>query len=467
VARTVARLNGFGVGRGDRVAIVLPNGPDMATAFIAVASGATAAPLNPSYKADEFAFYMSDVRAKALIVEEGSQSPAVAVARGLGMTVISLRPEPAQGAGAFTLDADASGPCAAGLAQPDDVALILHTSGTTSRPKIVPLSQRNISVSAGNIAQTLEFTAADCGLNIMPLFHIHGLMAGVLAPLSAGGRVVCTPGFNALRFFAWMDEAKPTWYTAVPTMHQAIVGRASGNAAIVARNPLRFVRSSSSSMPPQVIAEVSKAFGAPLIESYGMTEAAHQMASNPLRGRQKPGAVGLPAGPEVAIMDDAGNLLPQGETGEIVIRGDNVTSGYENNPEANASAFTNGWFRTGDQGAIDADGYLSLTGRLKEIINRGGEKVSPREVDEVLMDHPAVLQVVVFAMPHDKLGEEVAAAVVLREGASCDERELRAFCEQRLAAFKAPRKIVFLDQIPLGATGKLQRIGLAQKLGLG
>jgi acyl-CoA synthetase (AMP-forming)/AMP-acid ligase II len=301
----------------------------------------------------------------------------------------------------------------------------------------------------------------------MPLFHIHGLIAGTLAPLSAGGRVFCTPGFDALKFFGWMDEAKPTWYTAVPTMHQAILTRAPRNKEIIARNPLRFTRSSSSSMPPQVIGELEKTFGAPLIEAYGMTEASHQMASNPLNGARKPGAVGIAAGPEVAIMGDGGQLLKPGEIGEIVIRGDNVTRGYENNPAANATAFTNGWFRTGDQGVMDDERYISLTGRLKEIINRGGEKISPREVDEILMDHPAVRQVVVFAMPHDKLGEEVAAAIVLREGASADEKQLREFCSQRLAAFKVPRKIVFLEQIPLGATGKLQRIGLAEKLGLG
>jgi acyl-CoA synthetase (AMP-forming)/AMP-acid ligase II len=219
-------------------------------------------------------------------------------------------------------------------------------------------------------------------------------------------------------------------------------------------------------LPPQLIGELEATFCAPVIEAYGMTEAAHQMACNPLNGVRKPGAVGLAAGPEVAIMDADGRLLGVEEVGEIVIRGDNVTAGYENNPAANAAAFVNGWFRTGDQGVIDAEGYVSLTGRLKEIIIRGGEKISPREVDEALMDHPAVLQVVCFAMPHDKLGEDVAAAVVLREGAAATDAELRAFLSERLAPFKVPRKIFFLAEIPKGATGKLQRIGLAQKLGL-
>jgi oxalate---CoA ligase len=467
VARSVASLNNVGVGRNDRVAIVMPNGPEMATGFIAVASGATAAPLNPAYRADEFEFYMSDLRAKALVVEAGSASPAVEVAEKLGITIITLTPTPENGAGDFTLSGGISGAAASpGLAGEDDIALILHTSGTTSRPKIVPLSQKNVTASARNIARAVEFCSSDRGLNIMPLFHIHGLLAGILAPLSGGGAVFCTPGFNALKFFAWMEEAKPTWYTAVPTMHQAILTRAGHNKEIIARHPLRFIRSSSSSLPPQVIVELEATFGAPVVEAYGMTEAAHQMASNPLHGVRKPGSVGLAAGPQVEIMDEDGNILRPGEIGEIVIRGDNVTAGYENNPKANAEAFAKGWFRTGDQGVKDADGYVSLTGRLKEIINRGGEKVSPREVDEAIMDHPAVLQVVTFAVPHDKLGEDVAAVVVLREGASATEQELKAFLAEKLAAFKTPRKILFMEEIPKGATGKLQRIGLAQKLGL-
>ena len=467
--RTVAELNALGAGRNDRVAIVLANGPEMAACFLGAACGVTTAPLNPAYRADEFEFYLSDLQAKLLVVEHDSASPAIEVARRLGVRIVDLHPGAA--AGEFTLRArdGQTAACAArpGPAGPDDIAMVLHTSGTTSRPKIVPLSQRNLCASAGHIARTLAFTPADRGLNVMPLFHIHGLIAGVLAPVSAGSAVFCTPGFNALKFFAWMDEAAPTWYTAVPTMHQAILSRAPKNLDVIRRHPLRFIRSSSSSIPPQVIRELEEVFGAPLIESYGMTEATHQMASNPLPPAvRKPGSVGLPAGPEIAIMGEDGALLPRGAVGEIVIRGPNVTAGYENNPKANAEAFENGWFRTGDQGTMDAEGYLSLTGRLKEIINRGGEKISPREVDEVLMDHPAVSQVVCFAIPHAKLGEEVGAVVVLREGAQVTERELQGFVAQRLADFKVPARVIFLDEIPKGATGKLQRIGLAARLGL-
>ncbi len=470
IIQTIKTLNGWGIGRNDRVAIVLKNGPEMAASFLAVACGTTSAPLNPAYRADEFEFYLSDLKAKALIVEQGSDSPAVGVAEKLGITIIELIATPEKGAGSFTLNKRGNKKLKlkeGGWAQPDDVALILHTSGTTSRPKIVPLSQRNVSVSAGNIAQSLQFTNKDRGLNIMPLFHIHGLIAGTLAPLSQGGYLFCSPGFNALKFFSWMEECKPNWYTAVPTMHQTILTRAGQNKATIEKYPLRFIRSSSSSLPTQVIREIEEVFKAPMIEAYGMTEASHQMCSNPLPPKaRKPGAVGIAAGPEVAIMDDKGNLLKAGDIGEIVIRGDNVTKGYENNPSANASAFTKGWFRTGDQGVMDKDGYVTLTGRLKEIINRGGEKISPVEVDEVLMDHPAVLQVVTFAVPHEKLGEEVGAAVVLREGMTATDQEIRAFAATKLADFKVPRKIVILAEIPKGATGKLQRIGMAQKLGL-
>ncbi|CAN0103712.1 unnamed protein product [Discosporangium mesarthrocarpum] len=467
VADTVTALNALGVGRNDRVAIVLPNGPEMAAAFIAVGAGATTAPLNPSYRGEEFRFYLEDLNARALLVEAGSESPAIEVARDLGVPVYEIAVPDGAPAGVFTLPAGDATATSPGLAQPDDTALVLHTSGTTSRPKIVPLSQTNICASAHHIGESLALQPADRCMNIMPLFHIHGLIAAVLSSIAAGASVYCTPGFNALRVFGWFEDAEPSWYTAVPTMHQAILSRAGRNAETIARMKLRLIRSSSSSLPPQVMAEAEKVFGCPVIEAYGMTEAAHQMASNPLPPKaRKPGAVGLAAGPEVAIMDDDGKLLPSGEIGEVVIRGPNVTSGYESNPKANAEAFTEGWFRTGDQGVIDEEGYLALTGRLKEIINRGGEKISPREVDEVLLDHPAIGQAVTFALPHDKLGEEVAVAIVLKEGAEATEGEVREFAAGRLADFKVPRKVVFLDEIPKGATGKLQRIGLHEKLGL-
>ena len=467
--RTRGALNAAGIGRNDRIAIVLPNGPEMAAGFVALANCAATAPLNPLYRREEFAFYLEDLNAKALVVAAGSDSPAVAAAQALSIPVITLETDAARPAGDFELKTDITGkPAADGAAKAEDIALILHTSGTTSRPKIVPLSHRNVTASATHIMDTLSLTAGDRCMNIMPLFHIHGLIAALLASLRAGGAIYCTPGFNALKVFGWLADAKPTWYTAVPTMHQAILARADQHAATIAHHPLRFIRSSSSALPTQVLTALEATFNTPVIEAYGMTEAAHQMACNPLPpATRKAGTVGIAAGPQVGIMSADGKLLASGEVGEIVIRGDNVTLGYENNPQANAANWTDGWFRTGDQGVMDAEGYLTITGRLKEIINRGGEKISPREVDEVLMDHPAVQQCVTFAMPHPKLGEEVAAAVVLRDGAAAEAADIRAFAAQRLADFKTPRKILILDDIPKGATGKLQRIGLAEKLGLG
>ena len=458
------QLAACGIGPGDRVGIVLPNGPAAAIAFLAVAGCATAAPLHPAYREEEFRFYLDDLGAKALITLPDGV-PAAHAAAPREAQRLSLVGEP----GRYLLlrDGVAVEAAEARLASPEDVALVLHTSGTTARPKIVPLTQRNLAISAQSIIRSLALTAEDRCLNVMPLFHIHGLMAALLSSLAAGGSVVCTPGFDVFRFFVWLDEAQPTWYTAVPTMHQLVLSRAARHADVLARSRLRFVRSSSAALPPTVMAELESTFRAPVIEAYGMTEASHQMAANPLPpGGRKPGSVGRGAGVDVAIMDDEGDLLVPGRTGEVVIKGGNVTAGYENNPQANEASFTSGWFRTGDQGYVDEDGYLFLTGRIKEIINRGGEKVSPREVDEVLLQHPAVAQAVAFAMPHKRLGEEVAAAVVLHEGAAADERELREHAARHLADFKVPKTILILPDIPKGPTGKVQRIGLAEKLGL-
>lgn len=470
MAATREFLNAVGIGRGDRLAMVVPNSPEMAAAFVSVAAATSAAPLNPAYRDAEFTFYLEDLKPKALLILAGLESPSRAVAARLGIPLIELVPDQSGPAGRFRLDASALPTTAAargGPAQARDTALVLHTSGTTARPKIVPLSNANLAASAHHISRHLALGPGDVCLNIMPLFHIHGLIGCTLSSLAAGAGIAATPGFNAIRFLSQAEEVHPTWYSAVPTMHQAILVRAERERERARALKLRFIRSSSSAMPSQVMAALEDVFGAPVVEAYGMTEAAHQMCSNPLPPkRRKPGSVGPAAGPEVAIMDADGNLLAAGAAGEVVIRGPDVTAGYADNPEANARAFTHGWFRTGDEGRLDEDGYLWLSGRLKEMINRGGEKISPLEVDAILMDHPAVAQVVTFAMPHELLGEDVAAAIVLREGESATERELREFCSTRLAPFKVPRKVLFMNEIPKGATGKMQRIGLAKKLGL-
>ena len=466
-----SRLRSYGISVADRVAIVLPNGPEMATAFITMAQSCTTAPLNPNYREEEYLFYLKDLNAKALVVLQDYNGPALAAANHLNISVIKVSVNPQHLAGEFELLGEIhNSVISQRLPIPQDVALILHTSGTTSKPKIVPLLHSNIVSSAENIKSSLSLSEDDLCMNIMPLFHIHGLIAALSASIAAGGSVWCSPGFDALKFFRWLDDASPSWFTAVPTMHQAILARSKRNKDTIKKNKLRFLRSSSASLPSQVMKELEQVFSAPIIEGYGMTEATHQMASNPLPPLvQKPGSVGREAGPKIRIAHELENHLIDG-TGEVVISGSNVTPGYENNFEANKKSFFyfegERWFRTGDQGAFDHDGYLSLTGRLKEIINRGGEKISPLEVDEVLMDHPSVAQVVTFAVPHEKLGEDVAAALVLEEGSEVTESDLRAFASDRMVEFKVPKQIVILSEIPKGATGKLQRIGLAEKLGL-
>ena len=463
-----AALRERGIGPTGRVVVITRNGPEAASAFLAVAAAAACAPLNAAYRESELEFALDDLRAAAVVVEAGLESPVRSLAAARSVPVLELEPVREGPAGIFRLDGTVpASPGPLEDAGPEATALLLHTSGTTSRPKLVPLAHRNLLASARNVAETLRLEPADVCLNVMPLFHIHGLVASVLAPAASGSSVCCAPGFDGLQFPAWLGESNATWTTAVPTVYQSLLRVAQDRPEAFAGHGLRFVRSSSAALPVSLLERIEEALGVSAVEAYGMTEAAHQMASNPVPpGRRLPGSVGPAAGPELAILDVEGRQLPVGEVGEVAIRGENVFAGYEANPDANASAFAGPWFRTGDEGLLDGDGYLHLRGRLKEIINRGGEKISPREVDEALSAHPAVAQAVAFAMPDARLGEEVAAAVVLAPGATATERELQDFAVNRIAPFKVPRRIVTVDEIPKGATGKLQRIGLAETLGL-
>jgi oxalate---CoA ligase len=459
-------LNNAGVGRGDRVAMVIPHGPEMAVTFVAVAGAAACAPLNPAQRAHEFARSFSDLRPKALIVQAGIDSPVAAVARERDIPIIELEPVREAPAGVFTLSGGSHGGTRGGAAQPGDTALLLHTSGTTARPKLVPLTHANISSSARTIAATLALSARDRCLNVMPLYHIHGLIGATLASLAGGGSIVCPAAFDAAAFFAWLEEFRPSWYTAVPTIHQAILAAAEEHAEIIAHCPLRFIRSCSAPLPPRVQVSLERAFRAPVVEAYGMTEASHQISSNPLAlGRRKIGSVGAATGCEVAVVDEAGARVASETLGEILVRGPNVTAGYEGNPSANAGAFLDGWFRTGDLGLLDAEGYLFIRGRLKEIVNRGGAKISPCEVEDVLLDHPDVAHAVAFGTPHDALGEDLAAAIVLRKPATATEQAIRGFAATRLADFRVPSRILIVNGIPTGATGKVQRSRLADHFG--
>jgi acyl-CoA synthetase (AMP-forming)/AMP-acid ligase II/acyl carrier protein len=330
---------------------------------------------------------------------------------------------------------------------------------------MVPLRQRNLFASAANICRTFQLSHEDRCLNVMPMFHIQGFMSCLLAPLMAGASIVCTSGYDAQQFFPWIERFQPTYYSASPTIHQAVIAGAAPFKAVIQRHPLRFIRSSAAPLPPSVMRELEETMQAPVIESYGMTEGALQSTSNPLPPlRRKPGSVGPAAGPQVVILDQSGTILPTGSRGEVAIQGASVMDGYLKNPEANRSAFVKGWFRTGDEGYLDEELYLHITGRLKEMINRGGEKVTPREVDEVFLAHPAIAQAVTFAVPHPSLGEDVATAVVLKENSSISDKELRLYALSRLSDLKAPSRVIILDELPKGSTGKLQRIGLHQVL---
>jgi oxalate---CoA ligase len=432
---------------------------------MAVATIATCAPMNPANQAREIERYLRELRADGVIVPGGQDSAAIGVARSLGLTIIELSVLPDAPAGVFELHGERR--VAAPSRRPftsDEPAFVLPTSGTTSRPKLVPLRHAAMCAGAGRVGKSLDLTPSDRCLGMMPLFHIHGLMAA-LAALSRGASIICSPPFDPVASLAWLEELAPTYYTAVPTMHQALLSEARRRGRSTFRSSLRVIRSCSAPLPRRVMAELEQVFGVPVLEAYGMTEAAHQISSNPLPPQaRKPGSVGRAEGLEVAVTDGEGRSLPIGTTGEVVIRGAGVMTGYENDPVANAGAFFGEWFRTGDLGHLDDEGYLFLTGRRKELINRGGEKIAPREIDDVLLEHPAVAQAVAFAMPHPTLGEDVAAAVVLRPGASATDRELQRFAARQLAAFKVPRRVAFLDEIPRGASGKVQRAGLATAL---
>ena len=465
---TTLILSQMGFHKGDRLAVVLPNGPEMASAFLSVSSVCTCAPLNPSYPADEYKFSLTDLHIKALLTSFGEDHPACRAASELGIPILKLQSDNDL-PGIFRLQGDF--PLEKAIVEPslvnvDDIALVLHTSGTTSRPKIVPLTHENIFHSVTNIAETYALSPADRCLNLMPLFHVHGLMGAFASSLFVGASVICAPGYSPNDVLRWLIDLAPTWYTAVPTIHQSILDQIDHQPETAKEIRLRFIRSCSSPLSPKTAKDMEDAYNTPVLEAYGMTEATHQMASNPLPPKpRKFGSVGLATGStKITILDEQGFSLPNATVGEIGIQGENVMQGYENNQAANTASFANGWLRTGDLGYLDEDGYLFIQGRSKELINRGGEKISPREIDDILLCHPSVAQAVTFAVPHPTLGEDVAAAVVLRDEKPVSPQQLRQFVATRLADFKIPRKILFVQEIPKGPTGKIQRIGLAEKL---
>jgi len=447
------RLAGLGVRRGDRVALALPNGPDVVLLLLAVtALGAAAGPLNPAYTATEYEFFLTDIAPRLMLIPASGSAAATAAAATAGITLIGVRPAAGGPPDLLTDGQAATVKRAFEPGSPEDIALILHTSGTTSRPKQVPLRQRNLMASARTIAAHYRLGPADVSFCVMPLFHIHGLVASTFAALGAGGAVIAPRRFTPQRFWPQAREHGATWLSAGPTLHQMILDRIGDGGP---PGTLRFVRSCSSALAPALLERAEQTYHAPMLEAYGMTEASHQMTSNPLppAGRV-PTSVGVPTGTEVRIVDQAGTPLPAGRAGEVVIRGPGVMSGYVSNPAATAEAFFGDWFRTGDRGVL-RDGYLYLEGRIKEMIIRGGENIAPAEIEQVLASHPAVRDAVCFGVPDDKYGELVGAAVTLR--ADVEPRDLIEHCRGQLAAFKVPAQIDMLEEIPRTPTGKVQR----------
>ena len=465
-----ASLLAAGIQPGDRVALVLPNSIEFVVAFLAITRiRAMAAPLNPEYRAGEFEFFLEDLGAVVLldVPGEGANRQAGQAADTLGKPVWRVRREGANVELALPTAGPVGSPHPPTPVEPEtDVALFLHTSGTTSRPKGVPLTHANLMASVRNIGQTYEFNGEDRSVLVMPLFHVHGLMAGLLAPLAAGAAVYIPESgrFSASHFWRDMAACQATWYTAVPTIHQILLARYETDYPRDDPPRLRFIRSCSSPLAPSVLNEMEAKFGAPVLEAYAMTEAAHQIASNPLpkQGPRKPGSVGQGRGVRIAILDPDLNELPPGREGEICIQGENVTRGYWNNPQATEEAFAGGWFHTGDQGCLDAEGYLTLTGRIKDIINRGGEKIAPSRVDEVLLSHPGVAEAVTFGAPDPKYGEEVNAAIVLKPGVTVTAEALRAHCLTELSAFAVPKRFFFVESLPRTGSGKVQRRKVAE-----
>jgi acyl-CoA synthetase (AMP-forming)/AMP-acid ligase II/acyl carrier protein len=457
----VRGLRSIGVGRTDRVAVVMPNGAEAAVAMVAVAAGAVCVPLSPDLTDDEYRRYFGELHLAGLLTSAQLNSASRRAADMLGIPVIDVTTRPDEAAGAFGIagratqravdDAFSSGA---------DDAFVLLTSGSTSRPKTVPLTHAGVCLSAFNVGTVLALGSRDRLLSVLPLFHGHGLISGLLTALAAGSSVVCTPGFDAAAFFGWLREFRPSWYTAVPAIHRAILSAADPHKQAAKRSSLRLVRSASTSLSLEVLRVLEALFGVPVIDTYGMTEAATQIAANPLR-RRKPGSVGRLAGPEVAILDTEGRRLPSGKRGEIALRGPTITRGYDNDAAATKAAFRDNWFRTGDLGYLDADGYLFIVGRIKEIIHKGGQKVAPAEVEAALLSHPDVVDAAVFPVPHGRLGADVAAAVVLRQDAKLSATSLRDFAREHLAGFKVPGVIRMVDEIPKGAGGKVKRGELA------
>lgn len=462
LARAAARLRESGFDRSARVAVALPSGPDAALAIVATACAAVAVPIDTQLTAPEIEERLAMLRPRAVIVPQEGASAAREVAVDRGLPIITANRERTGKLG-LNLSGSPLGP-AAGAEEPDaaSIAFILQTSGTTARPKLIPFTHGNMLAAAARVQSWFNLTPADRCLSVSPICYSHGLKVTVFAPLISGGSAAFPRSPSSLDIDEWLGALKPTWYSAGPTLHRFMLDKTKPLSDVRSIHSLRFVVSGGAPLTPEVREGLSATLGVPVLEHYGSSEAAQISANLPPPGPFKPGTCGVPAKGTVKIVTESGGEVSPGELGEILLGGPSVTSGYLDVPELNRVSFVEGWFRTGDIGSLDADGFLTLHGRKTEMINRGGEKISPAEVDDALQRHPAVAEAAAFAVPHPRLGEDVAAAVVLREGEMVTSLKLREFLLPSLAQFKIPRRIVFVDRLPKGATGKVQRQRLAE-----
>ena len=450
-----------GYGGRSRIGVALPPGAECAVAVLAVCANAVCAPLNPELDEATLRRLLVAMRIDALIVPQGEDSPIVRAARRAGVALVGVRFDAKSLAGTLALiPEERRQPVALTAPRADDVALLTHTSGTTSTPKIVPLTHRVMAESALAHIEIRGLTPQDRGMVAAPLHSVAGIRRNLLPPLLLGGSVVCPAGLDPALLVASLQRDSPTHYWASAGTHMAILEELERHDPPI-RHALRFVLSGASSLPSSAAERLERTLGVPVLEGYGITETG-SIAQAPVPPARAPrGSVGRPANAIVAIMDGDGGTLGAEETGEIVVQGPELFGGYEDNADADSAAFRDGWFRTGDLGHLDLDGFLFISGRIKDIINRGGAKIAPSEVEDALAHHPSIVEAAAFAMPHPTLGEDVAAAVVLRGDRAATESELRDFVRTRLAAFKVPTRIFAVTELPKGPLGKVRRGELA------
>ena len=451
--RMSALLAKHGVQPGDRVGIMLPNVPAFPIAFYgALAAGAIVVPMNPLLKSREVAYYLGDSGARVVLAWHAAAGEAAKGAADAGAQVIAVQtPDLAD------LLADYAPAWSDPGRQGDDDAVILYTSGTTGQPKGAELTHAGLVRNAELTAQTLLKNGPDdVMMGCLPLFHVFGLTCGLNATVAASNTLTLLPRFDPAKALAIIERDAVTIFEGVPTMYAAILHLPDADPAMA--TTLRVCISGGASLPVEVLRGFEEKFGCMILEGYGLSETSPVASFNLPDIERKPGSIGVPIeGVQMRLVGDDGQPVPAGEIGEIAIRGHNVMKGYWNKPEATAEAITDGWFRTGDMAKVDSDGYYYIVDRKKDLIIRGGYNVYPREIEEVLHEHPAVAEVAVIGIPHPELGEEVAAAVALKPGATATPEELRAFARDKMAAYKYPRQIWLVDTLPKGPTGKILR----------